>query len=276
MLETTSGEYYGKGYQDVQNRVPKIANTMADLDWAPKVNMRGCAAQHIFEAYRGDVAEARKLDGLRCRRTARCPKLALKIDVDTYRGTREGVPRLVEMLRRTSAGATFLFSLGPDHTGRAIKRAFRPGFMKKVSRTSVRRALRPEDPDVRHPAARPRHRPALRRHPARRARRRLRSRHPLLGPRQMAGRRRAAPTPPGPASEMQRACDRFAEIFGETRQGPRRRRLADERPRAAPDAAPGLRLLLRHARHATPSCRCGTARSSPARNCRPPCRRWTN
>ena len=64
-------------------------------------------------------------------------KLALKIDVDTYRGTREGVPRLVEILRRHSAGATFLFSLGPDHTGRAIARVFRPGFLKKVSRTSV-------------------------------------------------------------------------------------------------------------------------------------------
>ncbi|MCE5181613.1 MAG: 4-deoxy-4-formamido-L-arabinose-phosphoundecaprenol deformylase [Betaproteobacteria bacterium] len=64
-------------------------------------------------------------------------KLALKIDVDTYRGTREGVPRLVEILRKHEAGATFLFSLGPDHTGRAIKRVFRPGFMKKVSRTSV-------------------------------------------------------------------------------------------------------------------------------------------
>lgn len=64
-------------------------------------------------------------------------KLALKIDVDTYRGTREGVPRLVEMLQEHQAGATFLFSLGPDHTGRAIKRVFRPGFMKKVSRTSV-------------------------------------------------------------------------------------------------------------------------------------------
>src|SRR5436190_10199634 len=63
--------------------------------------------------------------------------LALKIDVDTLRGTREGVPRLVEMLRRHGAGATFLFSLGPDHTGRAIKRALRPGFMKKVGRTSV-------------------------------------------------------------------------------------------------------------------------------------------
>ena len=64
-------------------------------------------------------------------------RLALKIDVDTYRGTRLGVPALVELLRRHGAQATFLFSLGPDHTGRAIKRAFRPGFMKKVKRTSV-------------------------------------------------------------------------------------------------------------------------------------------
>ena len=63
--------------------------------------------------------------------------LALKIDVDTLRGTREGVPRLAEMLRRHAAGATFLFSLGPDHTGRAIRRVFRPGFVEKVQRTSV-------------------------------------------------------------------------------------------------------------------------------------------
>jgi peptidoglycan/xylan/chitin deacetylase (PgdA/CDA1 family) len=64
-------------------------------------------------------------------------QIALKIDVDTYRGTREGVPRLVEALQQHQAQATFFFSLGPDHTGRAIKRVFRPGFMKKVSRTSV-------------------------------------------------------------------------------------------------------------------------------------------
>ena len=63
--------------------------------------------------------------------------LALKIDVDTLRGTREGVPNLVELLRRHEAGATFLFSVGPDHTGRAIKRVFRPGFFGKVRRTSV-------------------------------------------------------------------------------------------------------------------------------------------
>jgi undecaprenyl phosphate-alpha-L-ara4FN deformylase len=65
--------------------------------------------------------------------------LALKIDVDTLRGTREGVPRLLEILRRHDAGATFLFSLGPDHTGRAIRRVFRPGFVGKVQRTSVLR-----------------------------------------------------------------------------------------------------------------------------------------
>ena len=63
--------------------------------------------------------------------------IALKIDVDTYRGTREGVPRLAQVLTRVGAGATFLFSVGPDHTGRAIKRVFRPGFMGKVKRTSV-------------------------------------------------------------------------------------------------------------------------------------------
>jgi undecaprenyl phosphate-alpha-L-ara4FN deformylase len=67
-------------------------------------------------------------------------QLALKIDVDTLRGTREGVPALLDALKRAEADATFLFSLGPDHTGRALRRVFRRGmfdFAKKVSRTSV-------------------------------------------------------------------------------------------------------------------------------------------
>ena len=59
-LEVTSADYYGKGYQDVQNRVPKIENTMKDLDWKPQVTMAD-ALKHIYEAYRGQVAEARKL-----------------------------------------------------------------------------------------------------------------------------------------------------------------------------------------------------------------------
>lgn len=64
-------------------------------------------------------------------------RIALKVDVDTLRGTREGVPSLKSALQRAGAGATFLFSLGPDHTGRAIRRVFRAGFLAKVSRTSV-------------------------------------------------------------------------------------------------------------------------------------------
>ena len=50
---------------------------------------------------------------------------------------REGVPRLIDILKRHDARGSFLFSLGPDHTGRAIKRALRPGFLDKVGRTSV-------------------------------------------------------------------------------------------------------------------------------------------
>jgi peptidoglycan/xylan/chitin deacetylase (PgdA/CDA1 family) len=65
------------------------------------------------------------------------PLITLKIDVDTYRGTREGVPNLVRLLQKHGANASFLFSLGPDHTGWALRRAFRPGFFQKVSRTSV-------------------------------------------------------------------------------------------------------------------------------------------
>jgi nucleoside-diphosphate-sugar epimerase len=60
IVETTSADYYGRGYQDVQNRVPKIANTCADLGWQPTVGMDE-ALSRIFDAYSGHVAEARRL-----------------------------------------------------------------------------------------------------------------------------------------------------------------------------------------------------------------------
>ncbi len=60
IVDTTADDYYGKGYQDVQNRVPKIANTARDLDWSPSVGMDE-ALRRIFDAYRGDVAQARRL-----------------------------------------------------------------------------------------------------------------------------------------------------------------------------------------------------------------------
>lgn len=63
--------------------------------------------------------------------------IALQVHVDTYRGTVEGVPALLALFRQYGVQATFLFSLGPDHTGRALRRIFRPGFFAKVQRTSV-------------------------------------------------------------------------------------------------------------------------------------------
>ncbi|HVN34364.1 MAG TPA: bifunctional UDP-4-keto-pentose/UDP-xylose synthase [Casimicrobiaceae bacterium] len=60
IVDTTASEYYGSGYQDVQNRVPKIDNTCRDLDWRPRVPM-GEALARIFDAYRGQVAIARQL-----------------------------------------------------------------------------------------------------------------------------------------------------------------------------------------------------------------------
>jgi nucleoside-diphosphate-sugar epimerase len=60
LVATTADKYYGKGYQDMQNRVPKIANTSRDLRWKPRVGLPQ-ALKHIFEAYRGHVAEARHL-----------------------------------------------------------------------------------------------------------------------------------------------------------------------------------------------------------------------
>src|ERR1700716_3819279 len=79
-----------------------------------------------------------ELAGTGCRAESEAPsaclmsRIALKIDVDTDRGTLEGVPRLVSLFERLDVRATFLLSLGPDQTGRAVKRAFRRGFMGKV------------------------------------------------------------------------------------------------------------------------------------------------
>jgi undecaprenyl phosphate-alpha-L-ara4FN deformylase len=64
-------------------------------------------------------------------------RIGLKVDVDTLRGTREGVPRLVALCKKHGVDATFYFSVGPDNTGRAMRRVFRKGFARKVARTSV-------------------------------------------------------------------------------------------------------------------------------------------
>lgn len=60
LVETTSAAYYGKGYQDVQNRVPKITNTCEELNWQPRTSMAD-TLRNIFDAYRSQVGEARAL-----------------------------------------------------------------------------------------------------------------------------------------------------------------------------------------------------------------------
>ncbi|WP_243371122.1 polysaccharide deacetylase family protein [Geotalea sp. SG265] len=64
--------------------------------------------------------------------------IALKVDVDTYMGTRDGVPRLLEIMESAGIRATFYFSMGPDNSGKAIRRIFtRKGFLKKMLRTGA-------------------------------------------------------------------------------------------------------------------------------------------
>ncbi len=46
--------------------------------------------------------------------------VGFKIDVDTYRGLNEGVPRLLEILTRAGIPASFYVTMGPDRSGRAI------------------------------------------------------------------------------------------------------------------------------------------------------------
>jgi len=60
LIDVSADDYYGKGYQDIQTRVPWIDNTKQELGWEPQVSLRD-ALMEVFEAYRAEVAEARAL-----------------------------------------------------------------------------------------------------------------------------------------------------------------------------------------------------------------------
>lgn len=64
-------------------------------------------------------------------------RLAIKVDVDTYRGYLNGVPRLLDLFSRKNIKASIFFSFGPDNSGKAIRRIFRPGFVSKMFRTKA-------------------------------------------------------------------------------------------------------------------------------------------
>jgi nucleoside-diphosphate-sugar epimerase len=60
LVTTSSEKYYGKGYQDMVNRVPQIDVTRRDLHWKPRIGLRD-AVKRIYDAYRGHMADARQL-----------------------------------------------------------------------------------------------------------------------------------------------------------------------------------------------------------------------
>ncbi len=244
------------GYQDVQNRVPKIDNTCADLDWEPTRRRWTTRCARIFDAYRGQVAEARALVEWRRRRTV-LPR-AQGRRRHAARHARGRARRSSSCCSRHGAARRSCSRSGPTTPGARSgacsgqASSARCGARRSCGTTACARCCTARccpGPDIGRRAGDVH---------ARVARRGLRDRHPLLGPRPLAGRRRRAPTPQWTrARDAARVRALHRDLPGAAADA-RRGRLADERPRAAPHAAAGLRRTARTAAARIRTCRCGT------------------
>ena len=204
--------------------------------------------------------------------------VALKVDVDTYAGTRDGVPNLLADMARFGVKATFYFSMGPDNSGKALRRIFtRKGVSEKTAPQRRTFGLQPEDHALRCPAPRAHD---CRQLPGRAAGDRAagaRGRYPLLGSCQMA--RLSALVPQTPDRHGAGASQRpLRGNFRPPGHNHRRTRLDGLARFAGGAGRPGADLLQRRGAGRLPFIRSWpVAASVPCRYrppCRPPTRSW--